>query len=128
MAQKILLIAGLAFLVFGVLFLAIPERMMRLVEIPLDTPTAVTEIRAFYGGLEIGLGAFLIWCCIARERVRTGLWAAALTLAGLAFGRSVGIAAEQGALSAQVLQGVIAVTHAGLGLDMNGLLRLGDYE
>ncbi|MCB9672535.1 MAG: DUF4345 family protein [Alphaproteobacteria bacterium] len=45
------------------------------------------EIRAMYGGLELGMGAFLVWCGLDDARARTGLVACLLTLGGLGLAR-----------------------------------------
>ena len=44
-------------------------------------PSALTEIRAFYGGLQVGIGVFLVWCMRLQDRIATGL-----LLGGLAVG------------------------------------------
>jgi len=45
------------------------------------SPSALTEIRASYGGLQIGIGLFLVWCLRASDRVSMGL-----ALGGVAVG------------------------------------------
>ena len=47
------------------------------------SPAGLTEIRAFYGGLPIGLGCFLVWCTRTRERLLPGLLVAGFVLAQL---------------------------------------------
>jgi hypothetical protein len=43
----------------------------------------VVELRAMYGGFEIGLGLFIAWCARAPSRWSAGLLAAVLTVGGL---------------------------------------------
>ena len=55
------------------------------------TPAGLTEIRAFYGGLQIGFGCFLIWC--SREHTRTffGLLVEGLVVGGVGMARGLGM-------------------------------------
>lgn len=59
-----------------------------------DTANGRTEVRAFYGGLEVGIAAFLIWCLVRPERTRTGLVAALLTIGCTGLGRLSGMMME----------------------------------
>lgn len=43
----------------------------------------LVEARAMYGGLQLGMAAFLAWTLRAPERVRIGLLAATLSIGGL---------------------------------------------
>lgn len=97
MARGALVLLALTFVGFGLAFAIAPVAMATLVELEVPTATARTDVRAVYGGLELGLGAFLLWCARRRESVRTGLIAALLAFAALAGVRVVGIAVEGGA-------------------------------
>lgn len=55
---------------------------------PLDA-RGLVEIRAMYGGLELGMAAFLTWCAADPARVRVGLAGATLTIGGLGTARTV---------------------------------------
>ena len=48
-----------------------------------------------YGGLDLGIGAFLAWGAARPDWARPALALGALALLGLAFGRAVGIALDQ---------------------------------
>jgi hypothetical protein len=90
--SRILLgLLGLMFLGFGAAFLARPSQMGQMVDIELTQPTGRMEIRAFYGGLEIGLGGFLLVCAIAGAWIQPSLVIAGLACAGPALGRVVGL-------------------------------------
>jgi hypothetical protein len=89
-----LTLCGLAFLGFGVAFLAWPEPLVILVDVTPLTRTGTTEIRAMYGGLEIGLGSFLLLAAARREHVTIGLRAALFAFGGLAAGRLIGLAVD----------------------------------
>ena len=90
-SKVVLVLLGLMFLGFGLAFLLRPTQMAQMVSIELPEATAKTEIRAFYGGLEIGLAVFLFVCAATGGWIRPGLLAAGLACAGPALGRLVGL-------------------------------------
>ena len=53
--------------------------------------TGRAELRAMYGGLDLGIGAFLAWGAWRPDGARPALAFGALALGGLACGRAVGI-------------------------------------
>ena len=53
------------------------------------------ELRAMYGGLQLGMAGFLFWCAASAERARLGLLAATLSIGGLGVGRTVSFAVYQ---------------------------------
>ena len=58
-------------------------------------PSALTEIRAFYGGLQIGIGLFLVWCLWVPNRTSQGLLLGDLAVGGAGLARMVGILLDQ---------------------------------
>lgn len=74
----VLWLSGLCFLGFGLAFLWAPRETLALAGVVTEGAVAATELRAFYGGVEIALGALILACASRRERWRDGLW---LTLA-----------------------------------------------
>jgi hypothetical protein len=91
MAKLILLLASLVFLGIGVVFLVAPVHWAALVEIELPTSMARTDLRATYGGFDLGFGVFLALCALRPAWIRPGLAAMAIALAGFAGGRTYGI-------------------------------------
>ncbi|MEM6573475.1 MAG: DUF4345 family protein [Pseudomonadota bacterium] len=90
-------LAGIGFLVFGAWILATPlEALARFGIILAPEPVHRIEIRAFYGGLEIGLGLLLLKFAFDRSYRRAGLWLVFASYGALAGGRIVGIVAEAG--------------------------------
>jgi len=84
MVRVLLWMAVLINLGIGVACLVDPLGMLVPVGVgPIESPEGVIELRAMYGGLEIGLGLFLAWCAISPKRARLGLIAATLPIAGL---------------------------------------------
>ena len=80
-ARVFLAIGGAVLAVYGVLLFANPALFESLVGLEFVGPNAPVEIRAFYGGLELGLAAFF-----AAAARRTAWLDAALAAFTLAFG------------------------------------------
>lgn len=87
----VLLLAALGFLGFGIAIVAAPEAVLAPVGIS-GTAAGLVELRAFYGGLEIGLAAFLFACAARRDWRPPGLLAVGLVNGGIALARLLGIA------------------------------------
>ena len=81
LARITLVLSGLAFALAGLAFLAAPAAMTGNVGVELTSVTADNDIRAVYGGLEIGLGIFFLVCLRRPEWFRPGVLAATLALA-----------------------------------------------
>ena len=94
LARILLLLGALVFIFIGVVFLAAPVEWGRVVQIELPTPMARTDLRATYGGFDLGFGIFLGLCAFRREWHRPGLAAAAIALAGFGLARSFGMLME----------------------------------
>lgn len=92
--RLILTLCALAFIGFGLVFLVSPAPMARFVDLELLTPTAFTEVRAMYGGLEIGIGVFLLTAVARRDHVVLGLRVALFAFVGLAAGRLIGLVVD----------------------------------
>jgi Domain of unknown function (DUF4345) len=60
------------------------------VGIELPSAAARTDVRAVYGGLQLGLAAVLAYCAASPERVVTGLAVTTASVGGLATGRLLG--------------------------------------
>lgn len=74
----LLWLSGLSFLGFGVAFMIAPIATLALAGVATEGAIAATELRAFYGGIEVALGALILACALQPGRWRDGLW---LTLA-----------------------------------------------
>jgi len=85
----IVLSAGI-FLFFGTWLFAIPTALEG-IGIELTTPEAFIDVRATYGGLELGLAAFLLVAQARPAWHRGALLLAALCVGGLGAGRLGGI-------------------------------------
>lgn len=80
------------FVAFGIGFIFIPAFLSNLLtsSIPATT-SALTDMRATYGGMALGIAIFFGMCVRNTDTVRIGLIASALVLSCIAFGRIVGI-------------------------------------
>lgn len=92
MPRLLLWIAGLCFLGFGIAFLIAPLQTLGATGIELQGSLAATELRAFYGGLEVGLGLLLIAAARHPVQLRAGLWLCAASYGGIGSARLLGIA------------------------------------
>lgn len=122
LARAVLVLAVLAFAGFGIMLLIWPERLAG-VGLQVDTALARIEVRGFYGGLELGIAAFLAWCATSPHRFRPGLTLAALALGGTAAGRLVGIALEGGTTTG-AMWSLVALELTGVALSVVALRAL----
>ena len=104
-------LGALAFGAFGIQWLLDPNAMAAPLGIVLTNGDATSDARAVYGGMEIGMAAFLVYSAASRSRRSQGLAAAALSLLGLGTCRLIGIVLGSG---------VGAGTYQLLGTDMAG--------
>jgi hypothetical protein len=89
--RLILAVIALSYAGFGFAFLFNPDAWSAAVSITFTGPQGRTDFRAMYGGLEFGVGIFLLLCVFRREFVRIGLFAGACTLVAMATARSTGM-------------------------------------
>ena len=102
-SRLVLVVTGTVFIAYGIAFLAVPVLMAAGAGIALPVPTAVTDVRAVYGGLQLGLGCLLI-CWSRRPSLTTaGLYAIVATLGGITLGRTLGIVVNRSAETANVI-------------------------
>jgi hypothetical protein len=91
LARITLWLGGLGFLAFGLAFLIAPLQTLAAAGIELSGDLAATELRAFYGGLEIALGGLLIAADLTGAR-RHGLILCLASYGGIGLARGLGIA------------------------------------
>ena len=116
-ARAVLGVSGLLFAAIGMVFLVDPLPWAAKVDLVMPTSTAVTDIRAVYGGLDLGLGSFLIWCVCHIQRVKLGLVAGLMVFGGLFMGRLWGVLATGDMSEIIVILGFIE----GLGIILHGV-------
>jgi len=106
LARKVLWFYVAMSLVFGGLYLLAPELMTKPLGIASIEAMGWTDLRATYGGFQLGMGAFLIWCLRDRSRYGAGLVAFMCLVAALALGRVVGFVID-GFTPAMLAAGVL---------------------
>ncbi|WP_169978211.1 DUF4345 family protein [Tautonia rosea] len=93
LARISLWLTAIAFGGFGLWLLIQPEGITGL-GVELTHPVARAEIRAFYGGLELGLALFFTVAASRPSWFAAGLFAQAAALGGVALGRIIGIVVD----------------------------------
>lgn len=74
---------ALVFAGLGVAFLGWPLEMGRSVDVTVTSDVGTVELRAMYGGFELGFAAFLVACMRRRDWLAPGLLVTALTIGSL---------------------------------------------
>jgi hypothetical protein len=116
-----LMTAACGFAGFGVACLTSPKKMLARVDVRARSARGRTELRAMYGGMELGLGAFFAAAMVKPGWETPALWAQALGLGGLAAARLGGILQDRprGAL----MPGLVAAEGAAATLAAVALAR-----
>lgn len=88
--RTILKIAGPTTIALGLAAAVAPEFFARLAGIT-TTPGGLTDLRAVYAGLQLGLGGFLWWCSRDAERTGPGLLLLCLAVGEVGAMRALGL-------------------------------------
>ncbi|MFA5684985.1 MAG: DUF4345 domain-containing protein [Lysobacteraceae bacterium] len=94
LSRLTLWLAGLGFLGFGIACLIAPVATLAAAGMEVAGAVAATELRAFYGGLEIGLGLFIVATALSEQRHRAGLWLCLAAYGGIGLARALGMALD----------------------------------
>lgn len=100
LARVILVIQVLVFAGFGLAYWFRPYEMANLNGMLLMETASVSNVRVYYGGLQIGLALFLLWALRERERVRAALVLLVLMQGCLALARLGALWLDDAALPA----------------------------
>lgn len=90
-AISLLALAGVGFVAFGLWLTVDPARGLATVGVSALNAAGLIELRALYGGLELGLGIFLLRCAMRPDWRRPGLWALLLGNGGIGLVRLAGV-------------------------------------
>ena len=93
-ARAYLYFVGAMGVLFGVWYLIAPATWTDPTGFGPLGPNALTDVRATYGGFQIGLGVFTLWTALDAARVRTGILVQLLTIGAIASCRVVGFAID----------------------------------
>lgn len=96
-ARVVLVIQLLALAGLGLAYFVRPHEMANLSGMLLMSPAAVTDMRAFYGGLQIGLAAFIGLSLSRFDLTRAALTLLVLLYSSLALARIGGLWLDGGA-------------------------------
>jgi hypothetical protein len=115
-ARGYLRVLGAMSIVFGLIYLLVPEWMTEPTGFPALPPNALTDVRATYGGFQLGAGAFVLWAAAEASRVRLALVLQVLTIGAIAVSRAIGISIDGSPNAALgfALASEIALTAIGL--------------
>ena len=86
-ARLVLWLSAVAFAAIGAAFLLAPVAMAARVGVSLAGATAANDVRAVYGGLQLGVGACLAWLAWRPDTLRAGLTLQLFGFGGLAAAR-----------------------------------------
>ncbi len=113
----VLAVIGLGTLGFGVFAFVRPEALAEVVGLAATAPEGLTEIRAWYGGVEFGIAAFWIGAAFSRSLVRPALLSMFAVWALVAAARGVAVILDDTATNFMM---IALVTEA-----LSALLALG---
>lgn len=87
--------SGVCLIAAGFVYLLFPH-VTGVTGMQLPGPAAAIDARASYGGVQIGLGVYLLWCRLREEEVRAGLVLICVVSTSLALARVYGFACDGG--------------------------------
>ena len=91
-AQVFLAIMGLAFCKVGIEALLNPQAVLQQVGIVLDNASALSSMRAVYGGMHFVFGLLCFWSVMRQQT--PGLWLVVLYTTGFVVGRTISMGAD----------------------------------
>ncbi|MEM7038783.1 MAG: DUF4345 domain-containing protein [Bacteroidota bacterium] len=90
--KAFILVNSAAFLLFGLGFVFFPETLsLYLTDSAPATPSGMTDMRATYGGISLGLGIVLVLMSQNPAFHSLGTKAATIIVGGMAVGRTIGM-------------------------------------
>ncbi len=89
-------ISALAWLPYGLFCFSMPGFLEKAAGVMSTTPTGLTEIRAMYGGLQMGIGALALAALFREALVRPTIFMLAFLYGGLAGTRVLGLLMDGG--------------------------------
>jgi hypothetical protein len=104
--------SSLMYLGFGIAIFFFPVEVLSKAKIFLSDPIGIMEARSFYGGLEIGLGAFILYSYFVFEPlcpILLTLFLLSFTLLGRIYGYFIDSAASAYLIYALLIEGSIFV-------------------
>ena len=90
-AKAFITISGLIFVLYGIYLIFNPHQLVEIANFSISGDTALTEIRAMYGGLQLAVGLFMLICCRQGSLVSPCLLFMSLAFFCLAATRTLGL-------------------------------------
>ena len=109
-AIVMIVLGALTFVGIGIWYVIDPGAMNAGGEIIYTTAHAENEVRAIYGGLELGLGLFYVWSLFDRGRYKSALVVLGLTIGCAGLSRFVGMVANGAWEQSTIIYGVSEFT------------------
>jgi len=100
-AQIYLVFFGLMAIATGLAYLLAAQGMSTALGFDILPPPALADIRANYGGMQLGLGLFLLYC-VRTGQLKTGLLLTLIVMAAVPLLRALSFAMDGGATQTQV--------------------------
>jgi hypothetical protein len=115
-ARALVIVGGVILIAYGMVFLIAPQLLGRLVGLEFVRPDAYAEVRAFYGGLELGLGAFLLHGGVKVGHTRSALLLCGFAFAAAGLARAAGVAQYGFTDVSQPIVAALEIAYAGAAL------------
>lgn len=115
-ARGFLFVAAIVLLAYALPFLFAPKLLGQLVQIEYVGPNAYVEIRAFYGGLELGIALYLMWSALAAQRMPYALMMFGLVFFPAGAARAWGVLQYGATGPSQLVVAAVEVLGAGVAL------------
>lgn len=96
LARGYLVLTGLIFILYGGYCLIYPQALTDATGMGLGDNTAIIEVRAMYGGLQMSMGLFLVYSSLKLSTVSNGLLVLIFIYGGLAIPRAAGLVIDGG--------------------------------
>ena len=93
-AKYYLIGIGVLTLIFGLAYLLAPATLTEPAGFGSLSPSATTDVRATYGGFQIGIGVFLVWAAQVEQRYRAALLLVLFSIGSVLASRVVGLAID----------------------------------
>src|SRR5262245_2750404 len=104
--QIFLTLSGLGWLLYGIYCFLVPGSLAEAAGVVAQSPTATTELRAMYGGLQAAIGVLALFGAARGDLRRTALLTIGFITAGLGTTRLLGVILD-GGISAYTVMGLI---------------------
>ena len=89
--RVVLFANALVWLPYGLVCLLRPSTLADVAALGLASSTAIVEVQAMYGGLQIAIGGLALWGALRPRSAEAAIWSLLVLYAGLAGGRVFGL-------------------------------------